>query len=695
MTERDSTIDDAIVEAKRFLGYIGDPNEVWHFQTFPDRKKDEAANTSMLTSTPVGAFHAVTQGNLQVLNSNGAGVFVAINQHDPSKRRTKKTTTAIRAIFADFDDVETSESSLKAICAALPPTLVIESSPNKYHVYYVLDEVGQIAVEDFAKWQRQLIKAYGSDVKITDSSRVMRIAGFIHQKGEPFRTRIMDSLTTGKRYRLDALVSAFYGGRNNWLTSVAGGYREKNADINELKYQVARYNGMLDDPLLDDELDIITGSVEQYELSPHKQAQVMLSNIVAALGLETTRNGAIIPSAQNTLKVVEYEGGMRTNTLTNQIEAALPVSWHRATQHIAWTDLDDVNYRFYLITKYQCDWPVAHVTAAVEHVASMNCYDPLLDYLNSVVWDGVPRVETVFHRHLATVDNEYTRAVAKNLFIGAVKRAYDAGCKHDSMVVLVGEEGSGKSRFSAIIAKYNEFFTDSLGDLRNKDGVVGIQGKWIIEFGELKSMQGASAEHTKAFLSTQVDNIRLPYGKRTQAFPRRCIFIGTTNNNSFITDTGTNRRMLPIYTPLGEEKGQHMDPAKLEAEVDQLWAEAVHLYRNGETGRMPYEVMALMMQSRLEYTEDGGYTGDIIRYMNDDIGEIVNGKAEPREWFIPREFYMATVVGASQEKWVGESRLHKQIQNSARKVFAMPEWSAYTYGRFRHNNGIVNAWKKK
>lgn len=675
-------------EAARFLNIIASIDTNWHFQTFSDKKKADT------TSTPEGPFTTLMSDTLATINKHGAGIFVAINTHESKKRRSKKTTKTINAVFADFDDPDNATDHLKGLLRVLPATVVVESSQGKFHAYYVLSNPGSIDVADFPRWQRQISKNFGSDPKVIDPSRVMRLPGYLHQKDEPFQTKIVDALSSGRKYAIDELVAAFYGGRNNWLTSIAGAYREKGLSYDEIYDILSNYNTQLNTPLDDEEVSLISNSVQTYAPNPERLQEYEVGKLVQGLALEVYKNGGIIPSAQNTLKVVKHEGGMRFNQLTNQTEVLPPVLWHRATRHNAWTDMDDTNFRCYLIEKYNCEWAATHVTTAVEQIASLNLYDPLIEYLDSLSWDGVPRVSTVFSRHLHTVDTEYTRAVAENLFIGAVKRAYDPGCKHDNMVVLVGDEGSGKSRFCAIIAKYNEFFTDSLGDLRNKDGVVGIQGKWIIEFGELKSMQGASAEHTKAFLSTQVDNIRLPYGRRTQAFPRRCVFIGTTNNTNFITDTGTNRRMLPIYTSLGEEKGHVMDAAALSAEVDQLWAEAIDMYKSGKTGLIPISTMAQAMEHRLEYTEDGGYIQDIVRYMQDEIGQMVNSQTEPRIWFVPREFYLDTVIGASQEKWVSESRLHKQIINAARKVFAQPEWSDYKYGKYKKSGMTVTGWKK-
>ena len=670
------------MESIRFLDLIGGHQAVRHFQTFSDKKKGSA-------STPRGKFDEVMQDTLAVINKHGGGIFVAINLHNPRGDRLKKNACQVNALFVDFDDDLTAHDKMLAAIKVLPATMVVESSPDKYHVYWSLSNPGSISPINFSAWQKVLSSMFGSDTSINDVSRVMRVPGFLHQKKEPFRTHIIDKHSTGIKYTVDELVSAFYGGRNKWLTVVAGSLRRKNMNAEEIYGELMTSNLTLDIPLDENEVMLISHSVQRYEHGMDSKEMC-----VANLNLDVSKGGAIISSYQNTLKIVQFEKCMQYNSMLSNVEVCLPVPWgDRAPQNAVWTDTDTIRFLSYLVFKYKCEFNRMNLDMAINQVADLNRYDPLVNYLSALVWDGTPRVATSLHRHLHVGDTSYTRAVSESLFVGAVRRAFEPGCKHDYMIVIMGEEGSGKSKFCASIAKHQEFFSDSLGDLRNKDSVIGLQGKWIVEFGELRSLQGAGAEHTKAFISTQVDNIRLPFGKRTQPFPRRCVFIGTTNNHTFITDTGTNRRMLPVHTPLSEERGQVMDHRALDAEVDQLWAEAVQMYNKGARGLVDHALMPEAMDRRLEHTEDGGYVRDIMAYMMDETGVKVNGHPMRRELFIPRDFYLATVDGSSKERWTNENKLHKQIVNSARKVFCLPEWSNYTEGRYRVGGAIVKCWK--
>lgn len=675
------------LQVQKFLDTLGGCDKVWHFQAYNDRKETKDA----LVET--GVFDFGLYKRLCIANERGMGVFVAINTHDPLVRRSKKSTQTINAIFIDLDDQETAYDKLMAAVEMLPATMVVESSPRRYHVYWVLEKPGSLLVDDFMFWQKKIAATLGSDPKIVDSSRVMRVPGFFHLKRETFMSHIVDEFTTGIKYSLDKLVSTFYGGRNCWLTTIAGRFRSNGLSKDELYDIVNLYNDNLDKPLDDVEVTSISDSVERYDPNPVKAAHHNAVLNANKLGLDTDKYGRVLPHDRNLLRIVERLDFVKYNQLTYQNEVQHPVPWPRATLSSQWEDSDSNSLKHYLNQLYNCDWFINKIDSVVDHVAIQKAYDPLLDYLNQLQWDGEKRIESVFQRFLHVEDSDYVRAVATTLFVGAIRRAYEPGCKFDYMIVFVGEEGGGKSKFGATIAKRNEFFTDSIGDIRHKDGVIGIIGKWIVEFQELKSLQGASSEHTKAFLSTQSDNIRMPYDRRARIVPRRNIFIGSTNNDRFITDVGANRRMLPIYTPTGEESNKVMDYKMLELEVDQLWAEAVVLYRDGHDSRMPQHMVKETLQNRLQNTESGDYENEIIEYMLDDEGEKVNGMPQKRTCFHAKEFYMQT-EGANRIAWGSYgSVVQNRVYNAAKKVFSLPEWSNYKHGRYTTNGVVWRGWK--
>lgn len=676
-------------EAVRFLDLLGGHQRNHHFQTFNDKKDANAATTEE------GALDSLMIDKLTVCNKHGGGIFVAVNTHQPKKRRLKKTTERINAIFADFDNADTAHASMLQATAALPATIVVESSPNKYHAYWVLAASGSIAVGDFHRWQRQLAKTYGSDPKIIDTSRVMRLPGFIHQKGEPFLTRIVDEYTTGRKYSVDDLVAAFYGGRNNWLTSLAGSLRRDARPQAEILETLNQYNQSLATPIDEEEIERIAGNMAAYAPDPVMEQAFNVGQLAAQLGLDTDKHGDIIPDDRNTMKVVEFEKMIKFNLLSQKTEVQFPVPWSRGTMSPQWEDDDTHNFKHYLNEKYRCNWPIMYIESALSVAALNNKYDPLLNYLDSLAWDGVPRIDTVFQEYLDVVDSAYVRAVSNLLFLAGVKRAYQPGCKYDSMIVLVGGEGGGKSKFPSVIAKYEDFHIDSISDIRDKDAVISMAGKWIVEFAELKAFQGASANHTKTFLSTQKDEVRPPYGRRTKIYLRRCVVIGTENNEHFITDSGDNRRILPVFTPKCEADKNVLNYKKLESVVDQLWAEAVTKYKENPAVelRIPSDIADDVRKARLGFTESGEYEHQIIAYMEDDRGGQVNGTPTRRKFFHAREFYL-TLEGSSHDKWGSfGSAIQNRVNNAAKKVFALPEWSGYKHGQYSIKGCVVRGWK--
>lgn len=666
-------------DTSRFLSVLGGSSAYWHFQMFDDAKSGNKALAKQMYDT-----HDVLMNKMLVaLNEAGAGVFVAVNEHEHNKGRTKKTTCKIRAIFADFDDPDTAADQVKEISSVLEPTMVVESSPNKYHVYYVLS--GNLPVSEFTHWQKHLVKLYGSDPKCTDSSRVMRVPGFMHNKKDPHPVKLIEC--SGKKYDLDDLVSAFYGGRNNYLTSVAGRMRRDGLPSAEIAQKVGEVNALLRTPLDEDEIEQISSNMNNYAPDPVRAEAYNLAQLSQQLGLKLSKDGHLLPFGTNLRKLIENDvlaGKMVIkNLLTNQPEVTANVPWERGGASIEWTDTDTICWRHWLISRYgDVEWNRSDVWDIWEELQVRNTYDPLQDYLNSLSWDGKERAATLFIRHLGAGDNDYSRMCAKNMLIGAVNRAMNPGCKHDEMVTFYGFEGLGKSAIMRWLCPDESWFNESMPErLSDKDAMQQLHGSWFVEIAELKAIMGSSAEQTKAFLSATTDKYRPPYEKLARRFPRRCVFVGTTNNWHFLTENGQNRRFLPL------EISREMVEDEIKAERDQIWAEVMKWYKDGVEARPPREMWDTINQKRLAVTDDGEYSADILKYIAGD--EL----SDPLTVFNARDFYLATVENASREKWVRESRIHRQIGNAARVVFSqMPDWE---YCQFRHNGQMIRAWRKK
>jgi putative DNA primase/helicase len=219
-------------------------------------------------------------------------------------------------------------------------------------------------------------------------------------------------------------------------------------------------------------------------------------------------------------------------------------------------------------------WSEAHVRSALLSLASRQASSSLKDWLESLIWDHVPRIDTFFAKTYQAESSPYTAACGRVLFISAVARAYRPGCKADVMVVLIGDQGLGKSKGIEELVPEQSWYSDDLGgDLYDRKAAEGLQSKWIIEFGEFARINRATLDVVKAFLSRRVDHYRPAYGRLAKDFPRQCIFVGTTNSHQPLQDL-ENRRFMPVrcygYSDNIPEKR------------NQLWAEAVHRYKADE-----------------------------------------------------------------------------------------------------------------
>lgn len=211
---------------------------------------------------------------------------------------------------------------------------------------------------------------------------------------------------------------------------------------------------------------------------------------------------------------------------------------------------------------------------AIDIVAWEMGFHPIRDYLGALVWDGVPRLDTLFIRHLGAEDNAYSRNIARLVLTGAVTRAYEPGHKFDFVAILEGVQGKRKSTFIEVLSR--GWFTELEGDFHDRKRLVeNMQGAWICELPELQGLNRADVRVVKAFVSAKTDKVRLAYAKRAQEFKRQCIFIGSTNEDEYLKDDTGGRRFWPVACTVDT-----IDTDALAGEMDQVWAEAVAAYRD-------------------------------------------------------------------------------------------------------------------
>lgn len=240
-------------------------------------------------------------------------------------------------------------------------------------------------------------------------------------------------------------------------------------------------------------------------------------------------------------------------------------------------DLDYSGVRNYIECAYQITG-TQKIDDAVAIEVERTSFHPVKDYLKSLEWDGTPRVDTLLVDYLGVEDSPYARAAIRKALCAAVARVFRPGTKYDMALVLVGPQGTYKSTFLRKLGR--QWFSDSFSTVQGKEAYEQLQGAWIIEMAELSALKRSESEQVKQFMSKCEDQFRPAYGRTVEVFPRQCVFFGTTNDFTFLKDPTGNRRFNPVdVDPSRATKSVRDD---MDAEVDQIWAEAVVLYSLGE-----------------------------------------------------------------------------------------------------------------
>lgn len=321
---------------------------------------------------------------------------------------------------------------------------------------------------------------------------------------------------------------------------------------------------------------------------------------------------------KNTLRnltlILENDPNLRDivfNQHLDGMEIKGDVPWKHPSKF--WRDADDAQLISYVDENYGT-FSQRNFDIAVAKVTDDRSYHPIREFLQALPeWDKVKRVDTLLIDYLGAADNKYVRAVTRKTLCAAACRVLNPGCKFDTMLVLNGSQGIGKS---TLIAKLGgEWFSDSLSlnDTKDKTAAEKLQGYWILEIGELAGLRKAEVETLRSFLSRQNDIYRASFGKRTTPHPRQCVFFGTTNAESgYLRDTTGNRRFWPVKTPGGGSK-RSWDVTQ--EDVLQIWAEVMHYVKAGEKLYLDPEVEALAKAEQREAMESDEREGLVREYL--------------------------------------------------------------------------------
>ena len=310
----------------------------------------------------------------------------------------------------------------------------------------------------------------------------------------------------------------------------------------------------------------------------------------------------------------KLRGRLRLNLFSGRIDVTGDLPWSRAETGKTWNDTDAAQLRIYL-EPFFGKMAKNDVLDAVDACASDQAYHPVRDYLNSLTWDGVPRLDTMLIDYMGAEDTPYTRAVTRKSFTAAVARVMTPGVKYDTMLVLVGGQGRYKS---TLLAKMGgDWFSDSLRTFGDKDAMETVQGTWINEVAEMQALAKAEINAVKMFLSKQSDYYRAAYGRYASDRPRQCVFFGTSNTRDCLIDTTGNRRFWPVDI---DRRERTKEPSEdLTRERDQLWAEAMHYWKQGEKLYLSRDIEEAARGVQEDHREQHPWEGIIADFLEEEV----------------------------------------------------------------------------
>ena len=449
---------------------------------------------------------------------------------------------------------------------------------------------------------------------------------------------VLKLLAVGKKPELDKFTSPEKipdGKRNATIFKMACSLQAKGlADGSILAACLAENESKCSPPLDNGEVQKIVESALKHDKGLSAPA-IPQTDIGLIYDTDKDGNPKIRQCAENVARVILNDPAVankiKEDTFGHRLMYLGQLPWRTKGDTLGeWSDKDDSALRSYLHMKYRLrnkgDYEDGFNMALFE-----NSYDPLVGYLNALAWDGVPRIDEALHYMLGVEKTEYNVAVFRLFLQGAVRRAFEPGCKFDNMVVLIGNQGDGKSTFFRFLACNEDWYTDNFNfrDTKNKATIEYMTGKWILEMGEMEVMKKdtVTSNELKAFISSQADDYRVPYEKRPQRRPRQCIFCGTSNDKNFLKDRTGNRRYWPIDCHATEEtKDRIFDYKMSRPYLQQVMAEAVAYYKAhpNEDLRLPRRIELMAEEAQDEHLEEDVWVQIIDEYLERELVGRVN-----------------------------------------------------------------------
>jgi putative DNA primase/helicase len=333
--------------------------------------------------------------------------------------------------------------------------------------------------------------------------------------------------------------------------------------------------------------------------------------------LDMDKKGNVHTTINNVVLILENDKYLKNKIAYDDFEkcevALKDLPWRKINQQTRrLIDKDDANIRHYLEKVYSIS-SALKIRDAMEVISTKKTFHPVKDYLNSLVWDRNERVDTLFIDYQGAEDNKYIRAVTRKTLVAAIARIFRPGVKFDYVLTLVGKQGSKKS---SIIGKLGrQWFSDSFSTIKGKESFEQLQGVWIVEIAELAGLAKGDVESVKHFISKREDRYRVAFGRRLENFPRQSIFFASTNRLDFLKDTTGGRRFWAVQVN-DQDATKDVFKDLNDYEIDQIWAEALEIYKQGEELYLSPELEQQAAKVQQEHTEVDERAALIHKYID-------------------------------------------------------------------------------
>lgn len=380
------------------------------------------------------------------------------------------------------------------------------------------------------------------------------------------------------------------------------------------------------------------------------------------LGVVTAKNGQPVCNAENVRRIIEGWPEFKDLIWFDEFHMKYFTRW-RSNETREWTEIDGLN----LMVTLQRELGFLRISEQTVHQAVMVYANKQIrnepkDWMESLTWDGTPRLEGFFVECFGAEDNEYIRAASKNWWISMAARIYRPGCKVDTMVILEGGQGRFKSTALNVIG--GRWYTESHESVQSKDFYLVMQGKLLIEISELDAFSRAEVNTIKRVITCQSDRFRPPYGRTPQDYPRRCVLVGTTNEEEYLRDPTGGRRFWPVKIGV-------IDVGRIKELREQLFAEAVARLKQDEPWWiMPQEATVAEQATRRQTDE-----------WEDIIADFLIGKTE-----------VSVTQIATEALRIDVGKLDKSTQIRIAKSLHQIGWERHQAWRINRN---VKIWRRR